>query len=512
MAKPILNEDVGLLEEGTVQKHTASEAGMTLTIDSHIDIDKSHDIIKHSLPSNHTTSGNETPKVQSASNGVAFEKADSSLQEKISTSIQETVCQVEEETSLISQSESRRNISSSLQQRCISVSADVSFLGVGTGANKKVLLDSDTNYDKSVLESSCLEDVATSMKNASERRNFENGKHALETNKDSSETHPNSMSNATEDKIQDTKLGNEIQSPTSELSASSLINGILADHLTAEKRRDTGVIRSEFFLPSIKPAAQTQKTTSWTVQNNSKSGLKSILQDYLFTAKLDQVPAKNGRASTVLQMPASSKGESSKGASSTIKSKDKESESSSHNNAEQKASMLKEQTNKAWPVFLIKDREDFDAIMPLLEHPSHVVYIRPAAGVSNNLLEHINDFALNYRWLHVLPRLEEHRIPIPRVEEHGIPISRPEEHRIPISMYGLGIILIGSGILVSSLALYKWSKNGYPMEVNGTIGPLVKAIVLYYMEKGNQIPSNQIAPDQIPSEQIAAELFNSPFE
>ncbi|XP_060193378.1 uncharacterized protein LOC132622738 isoform X1 [Lycium barbarum] len=305
MAKPILNEDVGSLEEGTVQKHTASEAGMTLTIDSHIDIDKSHDTIKHSLPSNHTTSDNETPKVQSASDGVAFEKVNSSLQEKICTSTQETVCQVEEGTSLISQSKSRRNISSSLQEYCISVSADVSFLGVGTGANKKVLLDSDTNYDMSVLESSCLEDVATSVKNASERRNFENDKDVLETNKDRSETHPNNMSNATEDKIQDMKLGNEIQSPTSELSASSLSNGIVADHLTAEKRRDTCVIRSEFFLPSIKPAAQMQKTTSWKVQNNSKSsdgGLKSLLQDYLFTTKLDQVPAKNGRTSTVLQV------------------------------------------------------------------------------------------------------------------------------------------------------------------------------------------------------------------
>ncbi|XP_060193379.1 uncharacterized protein LOC132622738 isoform X2 [Lycium barbarum] len=338
MEKPILNEDVGSLEEGTVQKHTASEAGMTLTIDSHIDIDKSHDTIKHNLPSNHTTSDNETPKVQSASSGGAFEKANSSLQEKISTSTQETVCQVEEGTSLISQSESRRNISSSLQEHFISVSADVSFLGVGTGTNKKVLLDSDTNYDKSVLESSCLEDVATSMKNASERRNLENDKGVLETNKDRSETHPNSMSNATEDKIRDMKLGNEIQSPTSELSASSLINGIVADHLTAEKRTDTGVIKSEFFLPSINPAAQMQKTTSLTVQNTKRDNSES-----------DPLQGINK------EMAASSKPESSKSkeqaSSKPESSKSKDQEAGNKNIPHQKALVRDRSPERRRPVF-----------------------------------------------------------------------------------------------------------------------------------------------------------------
>ncbi|XP_055806389.1 uncharacterized protein At4g18490 isoform X2 [Solanum dulcamara] len=258
-----LNEDIGSLEDGTVQKHIASEAGMTSIIDSHIDIDKSNDTTKHSLPSNHTMSNNETSKLQYASNEVPLEKAKSPLQEKISTSTHETVCQVEERTSLMSQSESRRNNSSSLQEHVNSVAADVSLLGVGTDSIKKVLLDSDTNYDKSVLESSSLEDVATSMKNASERRNFDNDKLVLETNKDRTEAHSNSMSNATEDKMQDMKVSNDIQSPTSELSASSL-SKIVAESLTAEKRRETGVIRSKFFIPSIKPAAQTQTTTPLT--------------------------------------------------------------------------------------------------------------------------------------------------------------------------------------------------------------------------------------------------------
>ncbi|MCE3052476.1 hypothetical protein HAX54_052711, partial [Datura stramonium] len=160
-------------------------------------------------------------------------------------------------------SESRRNNSSSLQEHVNSVAVDVNFLGVGTDSNEKVLLDSNTNYDKSVLESSSLEDVATSMKNASERRNFDNDKHVLETNKDRTETHSDSMSNATEDKMQDRKVGNEIQSPTSEPSASSL-SKIVAENLTAEKRTETGVIRSKFFMPSIKPAAQMQMTTSLT--------------------------------------------------------------------------------------------------------------------------------------------------------------------------------------------------------------------------------------------------------
>ncbi|XP_049385531.1 uncharacterized protein At4g18490 [Solanum stenotomum] len=258
-----LNKDIGSLEEGTVQKHTASEAGMTSIVDSHIDIDKSHGTTKHSLSSNHTMSNNEILKLQSAGYEVSLEKAKSLLQEKISTSTRETVCQVEEGSSLISQSESRRNNSSSLQEHVNSVAADVSLLGVGTVSNKKVLLDSDTNYDKSVLENSSLEDVATSMKDASERRNFDSDKHVLETNKDRTETHSNSMSNATEEKMRDMKFGNNIQSPTSAPSASSL-SKIVAEKLTVEKRRETGVIRSKFFMPSIKPAAQTQTTTSLT--------------------------------------------------------------------------------------------------------------------------------------------------------------------------------------------------------------------------------------------------------
>ncbi|KAK4347214.1 hypothetical protein RND71_033553 [Anisodus tanguticus] len=270
-----LNEDIGLLEDGTVQKHTASEAEMTLTIDTHVDIDKSHDTTKHSLPSNHTMSNDETPKLQSASNEVALEKAKCLLQEKISTSTHETVCQVEEGTPLISQSE-LRDPSSCLQDHVHYVTADVSVLSVGTDANKKVILDSDTNYDKSVLKSSSSEDVATSMKDASERRNFENDKHVLETNKDRTETHSNSMSNATEDNMQDMKVGNEIQSPTSELSASSLSNGIVAENLTAEKRSETGVIRSKFFMPSIKPAAQMQTTTLWTETKVSEFSNKRI--------------------------------------------------------------------------------------------------------------------------------------------------------------------------------------------------------------------------------------------
>ncbi|KAH0699655.1 hypothetical protein KY284_013870 [Solanum tuberosum] len=246
-----LNKDIGSLEEGTVQKHTASEAGMTSIIDSHIDIDKSHGTTKHCLSSNHTMSNNEILKLQSAGYEVSLEKEKSLLQE------------VEEGSSLISQSESRRNNSSSLQEHVNSVAADVSLLGVGTVSNKKVLLDSDTNYDKSVLENSSLEDVATSMKDASERRNFDSDKHVLETNKDRTETHSNSMSNATEEKMRDMKFGNNIQSPTSVPSASSL-SKIVAEKLTVEKRRETGVIRSKFFMPSIKPAAQTQTTTSLT--------------------------------------------------------------------------------------------------------------------------------------------------------------------------------------------------------------------------------------------------------
>ncbi|XP_059290993.1 uncharacterized protein At4g18490 isoform X2 [Lycium ferocissimum] len=265
-----LNEDIGSLEDGAVQKHTASEAGMTLTIDSHIDIDKIHDTTKHSLPSNHTMSDNETPKLRSASDEAALVKVKSSLQEKISTSTQETVCQVEEGSSLISQSESRRD-TPCLQDHVNSVAADASFLGVGTDGNKKVLLDSDTNYDKSVLKSPSLEDVATPMKNASERRNFENDKHLLETNKDRTETHSNSMSNATEDNMQDMKVCNE----TSEHSASSLNKGIVAENLTAEKRRETGVIRSKFFMPSIKPA-QMQMTTSLTETKVSAFSNKRI--------------------------------------------------------------------------------------------------------------------------------------------------------------------------------------------------------------------------------------------
>ncbi|KAG5622457.1 hypothetical protein H5410_007675, partial [Solanum commersonii] len=258
-----LNKDIGSLEEGTVQKHTASEAGMTSIVDSHIDIDKSHGTTKHSLSSNHTMSNSEILKLQSAGYEVSLEKEKSLLQEKISTSTRETICQVEEGSSLISQSESRRNNSSSLQEHVNSVAADVSLLGVGTVSNKKVLLDSDTNYDKSVLENSSLEDVATSMKDASERRNSDSDKHVLETNKDRTETHSNSMSNATEEKMRDMKFGNNIQSPTSEPSASSL-SKIVAEKLTVEKRRETGVIRSKFFMPSIKPAAQTQTTTSLT--------------------------------------------------------------------------------------------------------------------------------------------------------------------------------------------------------------------------------------------------------
>ncbi|KAK4361177.1 hypothetical protein RND71_020129 [Anisodus tanguticus] len=271
-----LNEDVGSLEDGIVQKHTASEAGMTLTIDSHVDIDKSHVTTKNSLPSNHAMSNNETPKLQSASNEVVLEKAKSSLQEKVSSSTHKTVCQVEGGTPLISHSESRRDNSSCLQDHVNSVAADVSFLGVGTDANKKGLLDSDTNYDKSVSEGPSLEDVATSMKNASETRNFENDKHVLETNKDRTETHSNSMSNATEDNMQDMKDGNEIQSPTSELSPSSLSNGIVAEKLTAEKRRETCVIRSKFFMPSVKPAAQMQTKTPFTETKVSAFSNKRI--------------------------------------------------------------------------------------------------------------------------------------------------------------------------------------------------------------------------------------------
>ncbi|CAN4078835.1 unnamed protein product [Withania somnifera] len=254
-----LNEVIGSLEDGTVQKHTALENGMTSVVDSHNDVDKSHNTTKHSLPSNHTMSNNEISKLQSARNEVSLEKAKSSSQENISTSAQETVCQVEEGTSLISQSESRRNKSSTLQEH-VSVAADVRFLVIGTDADKKVFLDSDTNYDQLVVESSSLEDVATSMKNVSERRNFDNDKHLTETNKDRTETHSNSMSNATEDKIQDMKVGNEIQSPTSELSGSSL-RKIVAENLTAEKRRETCVTRSKFFMPSIARAAQTQTAT-----------------------------------------------------------------------------------------------------------------------------------------------------------------------------------------------------------------------------------------------------------
>ncbi|KAM3251412.1 hypothetical protein P3L10_005482 [Capsicum annuum] len=258
-----LNKNNGSLEDGTIQKHTASEAGITSPVDSHIDIDKNHDTTKHSLPSNHTMSSSETSKLQSASNEVSLEKAKSSLQAKISTSTQETVCQVEEGTSLISQSESRRNNSSSLQEPVNSVAANVSFLGVGTDTNKKVFLDSDTNYDESVLESSSLEDVATSMKNSNERRNFDNDEYVLETNKNRTETQSNGVSNATEDKMQDMKVDNEIQNPTSELSASSL-SKIVADNLTAETRRETGVIRSKFFMPSITNAAQMQMDSSLT--------------------------------------------------------------------------------------------------------------------------------------------------------------------------------------------------------------------------------------------------------
>ncbi|KAJ8549502.1 hypothetical protein K7X08_033209 [Anisodus acutangulus] len=252
-----LNEDIGSLEDGLVQKHTASEAGMTLTIDSHVDIDKSHVTTKHSLPSNHAMSNNETPKLQSASNEVVLEKANSSLQEKVSSSTHKTVCQVEGGTPLISHSESRRDNSSCLQDHVNSVAADVSFLGVGTDGSKKGLLDSDTNYDKSVSESPSLEDVATSMKNASETRNFENDKHVLETSKDRTETHSNSMSNATEDNMQDMKVGNEIQSPTSELSPSSLS-------------------KSKFFMPSVKPAAQMQTKTSFTETKVSALSNKRI--------------------------------------------------------------------------------------------------------------------------------------------------------------------------------------------------------------------------------------------
>ncbi|XP_075091050.1 uncharacterized protein At4g18490 isoform X2 [Nicotiana tabacum] len=271
-----LNEDLGSLEDRTAQKHGASEAGMNLTIDSHIDIDKNHDTTKHSLPSNHTMGNNDTSKLQSVSSEVALEKAKISLQEKISTSTQEAVCQVEG-TSLISRSESRSDTSSGLQQH-VNSAADVTFFGVGTDVNKKVLLDSDKNYDKTVLESSSLEGVATSMNNASEKSILESDKHVLETNKDRTQTHSNSMyiANATEDKMQDVKVGNEIQSPTSELSASSLSNGIVAEDLTAEKRRDTGVIRSKFFMPSIKPAAQMQKTTSLTETKLSEFGNKRV--------------------------------------------------------------------------------------------------------------------------------------------------------------------------------------------------------------------------------------------
>ncbi|XP_070051591.1 uncharacterized protein At4g18490 isoform X2 [Nicotiana tomentosiformis] len=271
-----LNEDLGSLEDRTAQKHGASEAGMNLTIDSHIDIDKNHDTTKHSLPSNHTMGNNDTSKLQSVSSEVALEKAKISLQKKISTSTQEAVCQVEG-TSLISRSESRSDTSSGLQQH-VNSAADVTFFGVGTDVNKKVLLDSDKNYDKTVLESSSLEGVATSMNNASEKSILESDKHVLETNKDRTQTHSNSMyiANATEDKMQDVKVGNEIQSPTSELSASSLSNGIVAEDLTAEKRRDTGVIRSKFFMPSIKPAAQMQKTTSLTETKLSEFGNKRV--------------------------------------------------------------------------------------------------------------------------------------------------------------------------------------------------------------------------------------------
>ncbi|XP_070023943.1 uncharacterized protein At4g18490 isoform X1 [Nicotiana sylvestris] len=265
-----LNEDIGSLEDRTAQKHSASEAGMNLTIDTHINTDKSHDTTKHSLPSNHTMSNNDTSKLQSVSSEVALEKAKSSLQEKISTSTQEAVCQVEEGTSLISPSESRKDTSSGLQQHVNSVATD--------DVNKKVLLDSDTDYEKTVLESSSLEDVATSRKNASEKSILESDKHVLETNKDRTETHSNSMyiTNAIENKMQDVKIVNEIQNPTSELSTSSLSNGIVAEDLTAEKRRDTGVIRSKFFMPSIKPAAQMQKTTSLTETKASAFGNKRV--------------------------------------------------------------------------------------------------------------------------------------------------------------------------------------------------------------------------------------------
>ncbi|XP_015064426.1 uncharacterized protein At4g18490 isoform X2 [Solanum pennellii] len=269
-----LNKDIGSLEEGTVQKHTASEARVTSIVDSHIDIDKSHGTTKHSLSSNTTMSNNEILKLQSAGYEVSLEKEKSLLQEKISTSTRETVCQVEEGSSLISQSESKRNNSSSLQEHVNSVAADVSLLGVGTNSNKRVLLDSDTNYDKSVLENFSLEDVATSMKDASDRRNFDSDKHVLVTNKDRTETHSNSMSNATEEKMRDMKVCNNIQSPSSEPSASSL-SKIVAEKLTVEKRRDSGVIRSKFFMPSIKPAAQTQ-TTSLTETNVSAFSNKRI--------------------------------------------------------------------------------------------------------------------------------------------------------------------------------------------------------------------------------------------
>lgn len=46
--------------------------------------------------------------------------------------------------------------------------------------------------------------------------------------------------------------------------------------MTAEKRRDTGVIRSKFFMPSIKPAAQMQKTTSLTETKLSEFGNKRV--------------------------------------------------------------------------------------------------------------------------------------------------------------------------------------------------------------------------------------------
>ncbi|MCD7448561.1 hypothetical protein HAX54_044165 [Datura stramonium] len=156
----------------------------------------------------------------------------------------------------------RRNNSSSLQEHVNSVAVDVNFLGVGTDSNEKVLLDSNTNYDKSVFRSSSLEDVATSMKNASERRNFDNDKHVLETNKDRTETHSDSMSNATEDKMQDRKVDAEIRVQLEAFCIS--LSKIVAENLTAEKRTETGVIRSKFFMPSIKPAAQMQMTTSLT--------------------------------------------------------------------------------------------------------------------------------------------------------------------------------------------------------------------------------------------------------